>query len=1150
MYYNAALRYYQITSTAFSLFLVLILQTILHHSFMMKPLTNLTVFCCFVLFFSCKQKKEQTLFELIENTGINFRNDVADGKKENSFLFRNFYNGGGVAIGDINNDGLPDVFMTSNMGENKMYLNKGDFHFDDITAKAGFKQDSMWSTGVVFADINNDGWLDIYVCNSGHMSTGNRLNKLYINNHDLTFTESAAKYGLDHKGYSTQVSFFDYDLDGDLDCFMIDNSPIPVNQLGFNNNRDLPQHQWAVGEFLKGGGSHLYRNDNGYYKDITQEAGIHSSLISFGLGVSIGDINGDGYPDVYVSNDSYERDYLYVNQKNGTFKDEFEERIKHTSFSSMGSDLADINNDGLPDIFNTDMLPDNDFRLKTTGAFDNIDLFNTKLKTGFYYQYVKNCLQLNNKSGRFIETGNYSGVSASDWSWGALMFDMDNDGFNDIYVCNGVNRDVTDLDFIEFFANDVIQKMVLTGQKQDVDEVLKHIPQNPLVNKAFHNQHDLRFIDMAQAWGFKQPSFSNGAAYGDLDNDGDLDLVVNNENQPAFVYRNNSRAINRNHYISIKLQGNEKNTFAIGSKINIYRGDEVITRELIPSRGFQSSMDYKLVIGLGTKTNIDSMVVIWPDLSVSKYDHPAVDTVHVLKQPQKNNLFRPYIKQTTKPLLDLVVSAFEKHQEDGNIDFYYERNLPKMLSREGPKAACADVNNDGLEDVYIGGTAGHGGQLYLQNKNGGFDKKPQKSFDQFKDFEDVAVLFFDYDHDGDPDLLVCPGGNNNKPETRQMQLRLFRNDGKGNFEIDVAAFPNAGMNISVAIAEDFNNDGFPDLFVGGRSDPRNYGADPSSYIFLNDGKGHFADIAKTKNPDIANIGMVTGAVWADLTGDTKKELIITGEWMTPRIFSFSGDHFVEVKTNLTDLFGWWQTIAVADLNGDGRNDLVIGNIGENFYLRPDKDRPVKLWLNDFDQNNSSDRILTSTINGKDMPVFLKHDMEDQVPSLKKKNLKHRDYAGKSIQELFSPELIRSCKIKQFNYGASVIAINNGNGQFNVQKLPVELQLSSVNAIYCTDLTGDGKPDIVFGGNEYGFLPQFERLDAGRGGVLINKGNAQFKLLSSEESGVDLDGQIRDIREIKGGKDRQIIFLRNDMYPVLFKVKGTTATNNPIQKTGR
>ncbi len=1118
--------------------------------FIMKLFTKLFAFLFFVLLFSCKQKTEQTLFDLVENTGINFRNDVTDGKLENSFLFRNFYNGGGVALGDINNDGLPDVFFTSNMGENKLYLNKGNFQFEDITSKGGFKQDSMWSTGVVFVDINNDGWLDIYVCNSGHMSSGNRLNKLYINNHDLTFTESAAKYGLDHKGYSTQVSFFDYDMDGDLDCFMLDNSPIPVNQLGFNNKRDLPENEWKVGDFLKGGGNHLYRNDNGHFTEVTKEAGIHSSLISFGLGVSVGDINGDGYPDIYISNDSYERDYLYVNQKNGTFKDEFEERIKHTSFSSMGADLADMNNDGLPDIFNTDMLPDDDYRLKTTGAFDNIDLFNTKLNLDFYYQYVKNCLQVNSKSGKFVETGNYSGISASDWSWGALMFDMDNDGFNDIYVCNGVNRDVTDLDFIEFFANDVIQKMVLTGQKQNVDEVLRHIPQTPLLNKVYHNQHDLRFKDMAQAWGFKQAGFSNGAAYGDLDNDGDLDLVINNENGPAFVYRNNSREVNKNHYIGFKLQGKEKNTFAIGSKINLYRGSEIITRELYPSRGFQSSMDYKQLIGLGASAVIDSMTIIWPDLSVSKYIHPAVDTVHVIKQPEKNNLFHPYKKETAIPLLDSVKSVFEKHQEDNNIDFYYERNLPKMLSREGPKAAVGDVNGDGLEDVYIGGTVGHAGQIYIQQKNGGFEKKPQKSFEQFKDFEDVAVLFFDYDHDGDLDLLVCPGGNANKPESRQMQLRLYKNDGKGNFDIDVYAFPLAGMNISVAIAEDFNHDGFPDLFIGGRSDPRNYGIDPSSYIFLNDGKGHFTDIAKTKNPDIAHIGMVTGAAWADITGDAEKELIIIGEWMVPRIFSFSKDHFEEVKTNLSEMFGWWQTIAVTDLNGDGKNDLVIGNIGENFYLHPDKEHPVKLWLNDFDQNGSSDRILTSTINGKDMPVFMKHEMEDQVPSLKKKNLKHRDYASKPIQELFSAELIKTCKVKSFNYCASVIAINNGNGQFTIQKLPVELQLSSVNAVHCTDLDNDGKPDIILGGNEFGFLPQFGRLDAGNGAVLLNKGKMKFDLLNSEVSGVDINGQVRDIQEIKGGANRQILFLRNDMFPVLFNVRKSSVNNIASKNANR
>ncbi|HEY1017377.1 MAG TPA: VCBS repeat-containing protein [Sediminibacterium sp.] len=1100
----------------------------------MKHAHILPVVLLTLILVSCAKKKEQTLFELMDNTGINFRNDVADGKKENSFLFRNFYNGGGVALGDINNDGLADVFLTSNMGENKMYLNKGDFHFEDITQKGGFRQDSMWSTGVVFVDINNDGWLDIYVCNSGHMSTGHRLNKLYINNHDLTFTESAAAYGLNHKGYSTQVSFFDYDLDGDLDCFMIDNSPIPVNQLGYNNNRDLPDNKWNVAEFLKGGGNHLYRNDNNHFTDVTSVSGIHSSLISFGLGVSVGDINSDGYPDIYVSNDSYERDYLYVNQRNGSFKDEFEERFDHTSFSSMGSDLADINNDGLPDIFNTDMLPDDDYRLKTTGAFDNIDLFNTKLKTGFYYQYVKNCLQINNKKGKFIESGNYSGVSASDWSWGALLFDMDNDGYNDIYVCNGVNRDVTDLDFIEFFANDVIQKMVLTGQKQDVDEVLKHIPQNPLVNKAYHNQKDLRFKDMAMSWGFEKPTFSNGAAYGDLDNDGDLDLVVNNENQPSFVYRNNSRQINKHHYISVQLQGKEKNTFAIGTKIDLYRGNEIITREQVPSRGFQSSMDYKLVIGLGTNAQIDSMIITWPDLTVSRLDKPAVDTLHLLKQTAMQSQPRAPQKPVIKAILDSVSTVFEQHIEDDNIDFYYERNLPKMISREGPKAAIADVNGDGLEDLYIGGTAGHWGKLYIQNKNGGFVKSVQPAFEQFKDFEDVAVHFFDADKDNDMDLLVCPGGNNNKPDSRQMQLRLYKNDGKGNFSIDVSAFPNTGMNIGVAISEDFNQDGFPDLFIGGRSNPRNYGVDPSSYLFINDGKGHFTDIAPAKNPDIANIGMVTGAVWADLTGDARKELIITGEWMATRIFRFNKDHFEEIKTNLQELLGWWQTVSVADLNGDGKNDLVIGNIGENFYLHPDQEHPVKLWLNDFDQNQARDRVLTSVINGKDMPVFMKHEMEDQVPSLKKKNLKHRDYANKPIQELFSAEIIKTCKIKEFNYCASIIAINEGEGKFRIQKMPAMLQLSSVNAVQITDLDNNGRPDLLLGGNEYGLLPQFERLDAGRGAVMMNLGAGNFRLLDAQESGVEVNGQVRDIKEIKTAAGKQLLFLRNNMSPVLFK----------------
>ncbi|MEO8821582.1 MAG: VCBS repeat-containing protein [Ginsengibacter sp.] len=1089
------------------------------------------------ILFSCNTKKQLPLFQLMENTGIDFDNKVTDGKLENSFLFRNFYNGGGVAIGDLNNDGLADVVLTSNMGDNKIYLNKGDFKFKDVTAKSGLRQDSMWSTGVTLVDINNDGWLDIYICNSGHMTNGNRRNKLYINNHDMTFTEEAHKYGLDISGYTTQVSFFDYDGDGDLDCFMINNSPIPVNTLNNANKRDLPESEWNVADFLKGGGNHLFRNDNGHFTEVTAQAGIHTSLISFGLGVSVADLNGDGWPDIYVSNDSYERDYLYINQKNGTFKDETDSCIQHMSMSSMGADIGDINNDGYPEIFTTDMLPSDPYRLKTMGSFDNFNLFDNKVKAGFSYQYPKNCLQLNNGDGEFVDIANITGLSATDWSWGALMFDANNDGYNDIYVCNGVNRDVTNLDFMDFFANDVIQKMILTGKKESVDEVVKKIPRTPLVNKMYENLGNLSFRDASNSWGFIQPSYSNGAAYGDLNNDGTLDLVVNNENGPAFVYKNNSRIINHNHFIGIFLKGKDENTFAIGSKIKVFVGNEIMEREVIPSRGFQSSVDYKQIIGLGKSGKIDSMFIIWPDRTFSKYIHPPFDTVLVIQQPEHAKIFTDTTTVADQDaLFSQVKTDFEKHQEDDNVDFYYEKNIPETLSREGPKATVADVNGDGLADIYIGGTKDHPGQIYLQQKNGSFIKKKEPAFDQFKDFEDEAVLFFDADNDGDPDLYVGPGGNDNPSYSRPMQSRLYKNDGKGNFTIDTKAFPPNGMNTGVAIAYDFNHDGFLDLFVGGRSYPRQYGVSPSSFLYVNDGKGHFTDIAKTKNQDIANIGMVTGAVWADVTGDSSKELIITGEWMAPRIFSYKGDHFVEIKSNLNKLFGLWQTVTAADVNGDGKMDLIFGNIGENFYLNPDSAKPVKLWIDDFNQNSNLNKILTYTVNGKDMPVFLKHDLQEEIPSIKKQNLKHGDYATKAIQDLFPPEILQKATVKQFNYPSSIGAINQGNGNFLIKKLPRMAQLSSINAIEPIDVNGDGATDLVMGGNLYTFIPQFERLDASFGDVLLNDGKGNFKWVNQKKTGLNVKGMVRDIVQIPGKNDPGILFLINDEYPVLYKFK--------------
>jgi hypothetical protein len=1090
---------------------------------------------------SCQNKQERLMFQLVEDSGINFINKVVDDKQENCFLFRNFYNGGGVGIGDINNDGLPDVFMTANTGGNKLFLNKGNFKFEDISIKANILPDDKWYTGVVLADINSDGWLDIYVCSSGHMGTGNRKNKLYINNHKNGFADSAAAYGLDISAYTTQVSFFDYDLDGDLDCFMINNSPIPVNQLNYSTSRDLPENEWKVGDFLKGGGDHLFRNDGGHFTEVTKEAGIHGGLISFGLGVSVSDVNEDGYPDVYVSNDSYERDYLYINQKNGLFKDEFENCMQHTSMSSMGTDIADVNNDGAPDIFSTDMLPEDDYRLKTLGSFDNIDLYRSKQSVGFYQQFMQNCLQVNNRNGKFSETAFYSGVAATDWSWGALMFDADNDGLNDIYVCNGVNHDLTNLDFMDFFANDIIQKMILTGKKKAIEEVVDKIPIHPMANKAYKNLGNLKFQDAGTQWGFETLSFSNGAAYGDLDNDGDLDLIVNNENQPAFIYKNNAREINKNNYIAVSLKGKGKNTFAIGSVIKIYSDNQVNIRELIPSRGFQSSVDYTTIVGLGFQEKVDSMVISWPDRGYSVYQRPTVNKLFRLDESvEHKNYSTPagLFTDNNSELLATEKSIFDRHRENDYTDFYYERNIPEMLSREGPKAATGDVNGDGLEDIFIAGAAGQGGQLYLQDATGAFVKKEESAFRQFDVFEDVAVLFFDCDKDGDLDLFVGAGGNNKPANSREMQHRLFKNDGKGNFTIDISAFPQNDMNVSVCIAYDFDGDGDEDLFTGSRSVPVNYGFTPQSYIYLNDGNGHFTDIAKSRNPDISKIGMVTGAVWADITGDQKKELIIVGEWMAPRIFSYKGDHFAELKSNLNELPGWWQTIAAADLNKDGKIDLVLGNIGENFYLNPDKQHPVKLWINDFNQNGMIDKILTRSIDGKDKPVFLKHEMQDQVPSIKKENLKHSDYALRSINELFDPELLKKSIVREISYMSSCVAINSGNGQFSIEKLPAMTQLSSLNAVYCTDLNNDGNIDLVAGGNKFNLQPQFGRLDASYGHILINRGDGKFTWLEPGLSGLDLTGEIRDIVSIPRPGHKSLLFLRNNDFPALYELNKT------------
>ena len=1093
------------------------------------------------------------LFELQDPTtsGLDFTNTVTNTDELNIFNYRNFYNGGGVGMIDVNNDGLTDVFLTANMGPNKLFLNKGNLRFEDISATSGIELPDKWSTGVAVVDINADGWLDIYVANAGFLVGTDQKNSLFINNQDNTFREAAEQFNLADPGYTTHAAFFDYDLDGDLDVYLLNNSFIPVNNLNFSNDRERYAEEWRVKPFLRGGGDKLMRNDGRTYTDVTKEAGIYGSLIGFGLGITVGDVNNDRYPDLYISNDFYERDYLYINRGDGTFSEEIEDRTGHISLASMGADMADLNGDGNPEIFVTEMLPETDYRRKTTVQFEDVNLFELKQRRGFFNQYMHNTLQLNNGRGDFTEIAQYSGVEATDWSWGALLFDADLDGKRDIYVCNGIYHSLTDQDFIDFFSDEVTRKMAISGKKQDIDQIIKRMPSDSLPNKMFRNTGDLTFEDVTDRWGLDIPTFSNGAAYGDLDNDGDLDLVVNNVNQPALLYRNLAVEGGKQSF-KVQLAGVGENTKAIGAKVYVTdRGGAVMAAELIPTRGFQSSVDYTLVFGVA-HDEVEQIDVVWPDGTASTTVAPdsgqtlLIDRAQISTTPLAESPFAPAAGATLDAstpknngqknvlLREVPDLPFLKHQEDEYSDLLTDGLVMRSLAYEGPAVAVGDLNGDDLDDIVIGGARNQAAQVYLQTADGAFALSDQPVMRQLAQTEDTAAALFDADGDGDLDLYLGSGGNFDRVNALFLSDKIVFNDGEGNFSTQPGSLPRFGLNTSVVVPFDYDDDGDQDLFVGTRSMPLNYGVPAPSTLLENDGTGGFSNRTGEIAAIFSKLGMVTDAVTWKID-DGRTGLLTTSEWGAPQLVVYNGDEFELVTTNLSDLNGWWYTAEPVDVDGDGDLDIILGNRGENFYFTATAESPAKLWVSDFDRNGTDDKVVTQHVDGKDMPLAMKRDLSGQVNSLKKESLRHAEYAEKSIQEMFTREVLDQATVYTTDYFKSVVAINDGANKFSVRPLPITMQLSSVHAAAVISSDPE-RPILLLGGNDSQFRPQFSRLDGSRGTILhFDPDTQDFYVPDEVDYGLDISGDIKHIESLTVGGRRHVLVLINNETPRLYEI---------------
>ena len=1092
-------------------------------------------------FLSCSGKKpiETPLFEVLDNkrTGIDFNNSLSYNQDFNLFKYIYFYNGSGVGAGDFNNDGLIDLFFGSNQHDNKLYLNTGGLHFKDITKDARIPEDGGWSTGISVVDINNDGLLDIYVCRVGQYETLHSKNQLLINqglmkNDIPLFTDEAQKYGLDFSGFSTHAAFFDYDMDGDLDMFLLNHS---VHQ----NGTFKPRKEF-IGTYHPLSGDRFYRNDGNKFTDVTKETGINSSAIGYGLGIAIADINLDGYPDIYIGNDFHENDYLYINQKNRKFKEEGKQRLMHTSQFSMGVDVADINNDAFPEIISMDMLPADPYILKRSLGEDAYDIFRYKVSVGYSFQYTRNNLQYNRKNGLFSEVGLYCGVAATDWSWAPLWMDFDNDGLKDLFISNGIPKRMNDIDYINFVSNTEIQQRINTNSVKGKDlSLINKFPEIKLPNKFYRNNGNLSFTDEANKIQGATPTFSNGAVYADLDNDGDLDIVVNNIDALALLYENKTDRKETGSFLELKLVGPPGNKNAIGAKIIAYAGNEIRTYEKFPVKGFMSSMEIPLLIGM-SKTKMDSILLVWPDNSFEKIDFSGKTQIAVVYHKElpmfDYNKLAGHYKNSTTLMTDITndVNLSYLHNENHFSEFDREPLIPHMISTEGPALAIADINHDKLEDVFIGSARDEKSAVFLQQPSGKFVKISQPILDKDSIYEDVDASWVDVNNDGNIDLVVASGGNEFYGKDSHNTPRVYINDGNANLIKLKNAFGDLFLTASCVVPYDFNGDGYADLFIGARAVPWEYGQAPRSYLLQNDGTGKFKDVTVSCSKELANAGFVTQALWFDIDNDGDKDLLLSLEWGGITVFMNDKGKFT--KKLLTDKKGWWNFILPYDIDNDGDIDLVAGNLGLNSRLKASIKEPVKLYYNDFDGNGKKEQVLTYYLNGKEIPFANKAELEKQMPVLKKKFLYAEDFAKASLSDLFGSEKLDNANVLTADYFSNAILINNGKLEFETKALPFEAQLAPFKDAVTVNANNDELPDILIMGNYYDNNIEMGRYDADYGTILINKGKGLFSC--EPINGLAVKGQVRHIRKINLGNQEGYILTRNNDSAMVIKFAET------------